>query len=131
MNVKTPMWVMAGMLAGALVGTVSVEAASAGSAPRPASAGRAKVAVQTGAARPAVAASTPARGAILSQVHAALQALVSDGTISQAQADAVQREADHGAIEPWTLIAHHTLTVAQMRVVGDRIDHVKSHYDHP
>jgi hypothetical protein len=74
------------------------------------------------------ATSTPAAaapGGILAGVHDALAHLVATGTITQAQADAVQQQANGGSINPKQLVQSGTLGDAQMRTVADAIDQVK------
>ncbi|MGB2952656.1 MAG: hypothetical protein WBB74_04595 [Gaiellaceae bacterium] len=68
---------------------------------------------------------SPADGAILAGVHTALQRLVANGTISQHQADAVQRQAAAGSIDPRTLVQSGLVNDAQMRAIGDSLDQVK------
>jgi hypothetical protein len=69
------------------------------------------------------ASATP--GGILAGVGDALTRLVADGTISQSQSAAVQRQANAGSIDPKQLVQDGTLTDAQMRAVADAIDHIK------
>jgi hypothetical protein len=72
--------------------------------------------------------STPAAapaGGILAGVTDALTSLVSNGTITRAQADAVQQQANAGSIDPKELVQEGALSDAQMRVVATAIDHVK------
>lgn len=64
-------------------------------------------------------------GGILAGVHDALARLVTNGTITQAQADAVQQQANAGSIDPKQLVQSGALTDAQMRVVAAAIDQVK------
>jgi hypothetical protein len=68
---------------------------------------------------------TAAPGGILAGVHDALEQLVTGGTITQSQADAVQQQANEGSIDPKQLVQSGALTDAQMRVVAAVIDHVK------
>jgi hypothetical protein len=69
--------------------------------------------------------SSGAPGGILAGVHSALENLVSQGMISQQQADAVQQEADAGSIDPKTLVQSGVISDAQMRVVASGIDQLK------
>ena len=72
--------------------------------------------------------STPeaaAPGGILAGVHDALARLVATGTITQAQADAVQQQANAGSIDPKQLVQSGALTDTQMRSVAAAIDQVK------
>lgn len=74
------------------------------------------------------AASTPAAaspGGILAGVHDALAHLVATGTITQAQADAVQQQANRGSIDPKQLVQSGALGDTQMHAVADAIDQVK------
>jgi len=66
-----------------------------------------------------------APGGILAGVHRALEDLVSQGTITQTQADAVQQQADAGSIDPKSLVQAGVLTDAQMQVVANSLDQVK------
>jgi hypothetical protein len=71
-------------------------------------------------------ATTAARaGGILGGVHGALQALVAQGTISQTQADAVQRQADAGSIDPKSLVDGGVVSDAQMHAIANSVDQVK------
>jgi hypothetical protein len=78
---------------------------------------------QSGSAIPSTVA--PAPGGILVGVHKALEDLVTNGSITQAQADAVQHQASAGSIDPKALVEAGTLTDAQMRLVANAIDQVK------
>ncbi len=79
-------------------------------------------------ARPAagtsVASATPVPG-VLAGIHEGLAGLVAEGTIDQAQADAVQQQADAGSIDPKTLVASGVVSDPQMRAIADVIDRVK------
>jgi hypothetical protein len=79
---------------------------------------------------PAPAVSTPSAattspGGILSGVHLVLAGLVSDGTIDQQQADAVQSQADAGSIDPKQLVQSGTVTDSQMHAIATKIDQLK------
>jgi hypothetical protein len=77
---------------------------------------------------PAPATSTPAAAqpsGILSGVSDALASLVANGTITPAQADAVQQQANGGSIDPKQLVQSGALSDAQMRIVATAIDQVK------
>jgi hypothetical protein len=72
--------------------------------------------------------STPAaatHGGILAGVHDALAHLVTDGTITQAGADAVQQQANAGSIDPKQLVQSGALSDTQMHAVAAAIDQVK------
>jgi hypothetical protein len=72
--------------------------------------------------------STPAAaapGGILAGVRDALARLVAGGTITQAQADAVQQQANAGSIDPKQLVQSGALSDTQMRSVAAAIDQVK------
>jgi hypothetical protein len=72
--------------------------------------------------------STPAAvapGGILVGVRDALTRLVSNGTITQTGADAVQQQANAGSIDPKQLVQSGALTDAQMHAVATAIDQVK------
>jgi hypothetical protein len=74
------------------------------------------------------ATSTPAAvapGGILAGVHDALTHLVSNGTITQTGANAVQQQANTGSIDPKQLVQSGALTDAQMHAVATAIDQVK------
>ena len=74
------------------------------------------------------ATSTPAAaapGGILAGVHDALERLVASGTITQAQADVVQQQANAGSIDPKQLVQSGALSDTQMRSVAAAIDQVK------
>jgi hypothetical protein len=57
--------------------------------------------------------------------EAAVQALVEDGTIDQAQADVLRRQIDAGGIDPQELIDNGVLTAAQMQAVQARLGSAK------
>ena len=69
--------------------------------------------------------SSPATGDIIQAAHDALEALVSQGTINQSQADAVQQEVEAGSVEPKMLVDEGVVTEAQMRAIGNSLDQVK------
>ncbi len=83
---------------------------------------------QDGASKPApstsVATTAPVPG-ILTEIHDGLARLVAQGTIDQGQADAVQRQADGGTIDPKTLVASGVVSDQQMRTIADVIDQIK------
>jgi hypothetical protein len=62
---------------------------------------------------------------VLAGVRAALDRLAADGTITAAQAAAVQSQADAGSINSKVLVDHGVLTDAQMRAVAAALDQVK------
>jgi hypothetical protein len=64
-------------------------------------------------------------GALNEEFHAALQALVADGTISQTQANTIREHGDTGSIDPRELVRDGVVSAAQMRTVADRLDDVK------
>ena len=66
-----------------------------------------------------------APGGIPAGVHDVLAGLVADGTITQAQADAVQAQANAGSIDPKQLVDGGVLSAAQMRTVAAGIDQLK------
>jgi hypothetical protein len=76
-----------------------------------------------GAASPAT--QTGSAGSILPGVHGVLRNLVDQGRITQAQADAVQRQADTGTIDPKTLVQSGVITDRQMHLVANGIEQVK------
>jgi hypothetical protein len=61
----------------------------------------------------------------LAAFHAAIQALVADGTIDQAQADILRRGVDAGSINPQDLIDNGTFTAAEMKAAQTRLSAVK------
>lgn len=67
-------------------------------------------------------------GGILAGVHGILAGLVTAGTITQQQADAVQAQANAGSIDPKQLVQQGVLTDAQMREIANRIDVLKRNY---
>jgi hypothetical protein len=68
---------------------------------------------------------TSSAGSILPGVRGVLKALVAQGRITQSQADAVQRQADSGTIDPKSLVQSGVITDARMRLVADGIEQVK------
>src|SRR5262245_13401702 len=68
-------------------------------------------------------AATP--GGLNEEFHAALQALVDDGTISQTQANAIREQGDNGSIDPLALVRDGVVNATQMRTVANRLDNVK------
>jgi hypothetical protein len=50
---------------------------------------------------------------------------VSQGTINQSQADAVQQQVEAGSVEPKQLVDDGIVTEAQMRAIGNSLDQVK------
>jgi hypothetical protein len=64
-------------------------------------------------------------GSFLPGVRGVLRALVAQGRITQAQADAVQRQADTGRIDPKMLVQSGVITDAQMHLVANGIEQVK------
>ena len=83
---------------------------------------------QDGGSKPAastpVATTAPVPG-VLARIHNGLARLVALGTIDQQQADAVQRQADAGSIDPKTLVASGVVSDQQMRAIADVVDQVK------
>jgi hypothetical protein len=71
---------------------------------------------------PATATTAPATGQS-NPFDAAVQALVEDGTINQAQADVLRQQIDAGTIEP--LVESGVLTAAQLQAVETRLGAVK------
>jgi hypothetical protein len=67
-------------------------------------------------------------GGISEAAHQALERLVANGTIRQAQADAVQAEVDAGSVDPKTLVDDGTVSDAQMHAIADIFDQVKQSY---
>jgi hypothetical protein len=61
----------------------------------------------------------------LNPFHAAVQSLVEDGTINQAQAEALHRQIDAGQLDPEELVKSGTLTPAQAQAAEDRLSAVK------
>ncbi|MBV8462038.1 MAG: hypothetical protein JO368_01995 [Acidimicrobiales bacterium] len=78
-----------------------------------------------GTAAPRRAASANAPASILPGVRGVLDSLVSQGRITQAQADAVQRQANTGTIDPKALVQSGVITDAQMHLVANGIEQVK------
>jgi hypothetical protein len=79
-------------------------------------AGRKVAAPHSGARAPA---------AIVHAARTALQRLVANGTINQAQADAIERHVTAGFIDPAALIANGTVTHTQMLAVAHALTQVK------
>jgi hypothetical protein len=75
---------------------------------------------------PAVATRCGDASGLNEEFHAALQALVADGTINQTQANTIREQGDSGSIDPRGLVRDGVLSAAQMRTVADRLDNVKS-----
>jgi polyhydroxyalkanoate synthesis regulator phasin len=73
---------------------------------------------------PVAATTAPAAGQS-NPFDAAVQALVEDGTINQAQAGALRRQIEAGTIDPLELVATGVLTAAQMQAVETRLGAVK------
>lgn len=100
---------LAASIASALIaGTVSVAAVSY---------------AQGDSAKPAAVSAAP--GGILAGVHNVLENLVAQGAITQDQADAVQRQANSGTIDPKILVQDRVLTDAQMHRVANAITQLK------
>lgn len=57
--------------------------------------------------------------------HSALGGLVSDGTITQTEADAVQAQVDGGSVNPKTLVDSGTVSDSQMHAIANALDQVK------
>lgn len=70
-------------------------------------------------------AKTSSSGSVLTRVHGVLTTLVTQGTISETQADAVQRQANAGRIDPRALVQSRILTAAQVRLVASGIEQVE------
>ena len=64
-------------------------------------------------------------GGILAGVHEILDSLVTNGTINQQQADAIQAQANAGSIDPKQLVQDGVVSDAQMRAVAAQIDQLK------
>jgi hypothetical protein len=62
---------------------------------------------------------------MLAGVHDALANLVTHGTISQSEADAIQHQADAGSIDPKLLVQSGVISDARMRIVADSLDQLK------
>ena len=69
------------------------------------------------------AASAP--NSLMVSVTQLLDQLVQSGAITQSGADAVQRQANAGSIDPKSLVQSGALTSAQMHIVSDGIDQLK------
>jgi hypothetical protein len=78
-----------------------------------------------GGAAASPAAKSGSAGSILPGVREVLRSLVGQGRITQAQADAVQRQADSGTIDPKALVQSGMITDAQMQLVANGIEQVK------
>ena len=78
-----------------------------------------------GGAATSTAAKSGSAGSILPGVRGVLKSLVDQGHITQAQADAVQRQADTGRIDPKALVQSGVITDAQMHLVANGIEQVK------
>jgi hypothetical protein len=78
-----------------------------------------------GGAATSPAAKAVSAGSILPGVRGVLKSLVGQGRITQAQADAVQRQADTGTIDPKVLVQSGVITDAQMHLVANGIEQVK------
>lgn len=78
-----------------------------------------------GGAATSPATKTASAGSILPGVRGVLKSLVSQGRITQVQADAVQRQADTGRIDPKVLVQSGVITDAQMHLVANGIEQVK------
>ncbi|HVA52824.1 MAG TPA: hypothetical protein VNF05_04860 [Acidimicrobiales bacterium] len=74
-------------------------------------------------APPPTVASAP--NALMASVAQLLARLVQNGTITQSAADAVQRQANAGSIDPKSLVQSGVITDAKMRIVADGIDQLK------
>ena len=72
-----------------------------------------------------VAATTAPAAGQSNPFDAAVQALVEDGTINQAQAVALRQQIDAGTIDPLELVDTGVLTAAQMQAVETRLGAVK------
>ncbi|MGN6378450.1 MAG: hypothetical protein ACTHNU_05820 [Gaiellales bacterium] len=66
-----------------------------------------------------------APAAIVRAVHTALQRLVANGTIDQAQAATIEHLVATGSVDPGTLVANGTVTQAQMGAVQHALVQVK------
>jgi hypothetical protein len=78
-----------------------------------------------GAGKSPSSTSEAAPAEIVAAAHAALERLVSAGTITQAQADAVQAQVEAGSVDPQTLVANGTVSDAQMRAIDEALGQVK------
>jgi hypothetical protein len=81
-------------------------------------------------------ASSRAPDATTRAAHTALQRLVANGTISQSQAAAIQRQVAAGSIDPAALIAAGTVNATQMHAIAHALTQVKESFagsssDHP
>jgi|GEM_PF-4966738 len=75
--------------------------------------------------------SAPRAGSILDGVHGALESLVAEGVIDEAQATSVQQQARAGSIDPKVLVDAGVLSNQQMQAVAHAIDQVKQSYAQP
>ncbi len=62
----------------------------------------------------------------MTAAHQALERFVADGTIDRSQADAIGRQLDAGSIDPKALVDDGVVTDAQMHVVANAFDAIKS-----
>ena len=69
--------------------------------------------------------SATGNGGFNEDFHAALQALVDESTISQAQANVIREQGDNGSIDPLVLVRDGVVSAAQMRAVANRLDRAK------
>jgi hypothetical protein len=72
--------------------------------------------------------SSGAPAGIVQAADAAMQQLVADGTIDQAQARAVDAAVASGSVDPAALVSNGTLSQAQMTAVAHRLDAVKQSF---
>lgn len=114
----TPRRVAAHATIAVLVGTAAAAGvAFAGSGGGSPSAG-------SGSAPTAGAASAP--NPVASAARTALEGLVANGTIDQAQADTIEQQVEAGSIDPQALINAGTVNQGQMQAVADALDQVKA-----
>ena|SRR5579872_723566 len=73
---------------------------------------------------PAPAAAPPS-GSVRAGALAAIEGLVSDGTLTRAQGDAIEAQIRAGSIDPKQLVDAGVLTDAKMRIAATAIDQVK------
>ncbi|HEY2056024.1 MAG TPA: hypothetical protein VGH14_18975 [Solirubrobacterales bacterium] len=76
---------------------------------------------------PSIAAATS--GGILADIGSTLDRLVERNVITATQADAIQRQAGSGSIDPKVLTEQGVVTPAQMEAVAAAIGAVKSSFD--
>jgi hypothetical protein len=74
---------------------------------------------------PRTAVAAGAHGNITQNAYRAVEALVAQKIITQAQADAVQRQVVAGSVDPKTLVDSGTLSNDQMRQVANSLTAVK------